>query len=187
MLTVRTKFSRIHLNNRKYLRDTERAINKVIKEAAREFLIAVLNSISGADHTVEGGSFPVQTGEAAGSLLPLAAALGQAQQGVSFGITPAIDSRYKDGRLRPNRISVGRSQGHVSLGPTGRKLTYGFSFSSDVLHFYVNDIIGSNIPKSVTPWKSMAIGYKAFERYIDTHMFNRIPKLDDYFYTSEQD
>lgn len=182
-LGIKAKISKIGLDDRKYLRDTERAINKVIKEAAREFLITVLQAITGAPHTVGGGSFPVQTGEAAGSLKPIAAVLGRSQLGADFSITPAVDSRYKDGRLRPNKIAKGRSQGHVQLGRTGRNMIFVFNYSTDVFHFLINDLTGSDIPKSDTPWKTMALGFAAFEAYIDKHLFNRIPKIDDYLFS----
>ncbi len=175
-MRVKVKFSRIKLNNTLYLRDTERAINKVVKEAAREFLITVLKVISGAPHTV-GDNFPIQTGEAKGSLLPLGALLNQSQQRVSIPITPAPG--------RPNRISIGRSKGQVKLGPTGRKLIYVFEYSTDVLHFQINEITASSIPKSITPWYALLAGFTAFEVYINNNLFSSIPKLNKYLVTSE--
>jgi len=187
VLGIKAKISRVKLNDRLYLRDTRRAINKVIKEATREFLITVLQAVTGAPHTVGGGSFPVQTGEAAGSLKPIATVLGRSQLSVDFSITPGVDTRYKDGRLRPNRESLGRSQGHVQLGETGQNMIFVFNYSTDVLHFRINELTGMNYPHgSDTPWKVLALGFAAFEAYIDKHL-KRIPKIDNYLFTFSGD
>ena len=177
MISVKAKFSRIKLDDTKYLRDTERAINKVIKEAAREFLITALTVVTGAPNPVQGGSFPVQTGEAAGSFLPLAQKLAQAQQSVNFSIIPAEG--------RPNKVSKGRAQGSVQLGPTGRRLIYSFSFGTSVPHFQFLESNYSSRVASGTPWRAIALGYGAFLRYVNRHLTERVPKITDYLQRTE--
>lgn len=176
MLQIKNRISRLEFNDKKYLRDTERALLKLVKEAAREWLIAVLNEIKGAPHT-SGDSFPTQTGEAKGSLLPLATILNQSQIRVDVPITTAPG--------RPNRISMGRQKGKVRLGKTGARMIFNFEFSTGVLHFIINEQYFSDIPASDTPWDVRLAGQRAFENFLDENAPERIPRISSYLFSKQ--
>lgn len=173
MFRMRNRISGIRFDEKKYLRDAERITTKIVKEAAREWLIAVLNTIKNAPFT-DGDSFPIKTGEAKGSLLPLAAILNQSQVRVNVPVTPAPGFE--------NRISVGRSKGHVKLGKTGARMIFNFSFDSDVLHFELNEFfdMGYGPDASITPWNVRLAGAAAFREHIQNHLVERLPRMKRY-------
>ena len=167
----------ISFAEQKYLRDSERRLTKLVKEAAREWLIAVLTAIDGAPYTV-GDSFPVQTGEAKGSLLPVATLLNRSGVGIDvpIGVAPG----------RENRISQGRGQGHVTIGPEGGRFNFQFEFRTDVLHFAWNEDNPApeklNIQSS-TPWYSFVAGSVAFFNFINEHIEDAVPNINNYVIT----
>lgn len=168
----------ISFNEERYLRDTERRLAKLVKEAAREWLIAVLNAISGAPYTV-GDSFPVQTGEAKASLLPVATILNRSGYGVDVPLGTAPG--------RENRAAQGRSQGYVKLGPSGNRFDYVFEFRTSVLHFAWNEdnVAPSRLNiQSSTPWYAFVAGSIAFENFISANASRIVPNINEYIITN---
>jgi len=186
MLKFDLQISAIDFDGDTYLRDLDRAISKLIREAARDWLIAVLDHISGGKHTV-GDSFPIQTGEAKGSFIPLGRRLG-----VPIPITPAPDSRYNNKRLRPNLSGRGadKSSFHVPDSAQGvGKIedTYEFTFNADVHHFDINELTKkyeSSVTSTVA-WKSMEAGATAFNSTLDKGM-DLMPRVNEYFFWSTE-
>ena len=167
MLKARINFSRVKLDQRRYFREVDRVIRKVLREAMRAFLTTVLNHIKGAKHTTGGDSFPVQTGEAKASLMPL----GRVIQ-MSVPVTPAAN--------RKNRVAVGKAKGRGAFTPLKRRFNYKYTFSTRVVHFEINEENYSPIPTSATPWGAIAAGREAFKEYVDTHLKEQMPRIKDY-------
>jgi hypothetical protein len=174
-----------------YMRDLDRAIRKLMREAAREWLMTVLNTIDSAKRTRKGkivdpytinDTFPIVTGEAKGSLIPL---------GRSLHVDVPV--RPKPGR--PNRIAKGMGQGtfiypQEQRGPGTIRADYFFNFQSRVEHFRINEISKDATEKkgllSRTPWGAFAAANKVFEDFMNTHLFSRVPRVNSYFYTGER-
>lgn len=166
------RVSRVKLNDKTYLRDTKRAIQRIMKDAARVFLTTVLHHIKDAPHTSGGDTFPVQTGEAKASLIPLARLLN-----VALPISPA--TRGKTGKLRPNRVAEGKSKGKAFIGELNRNFIYKFDFQTAVRHFITNEDEFSPIPATATPWKAIAAGHAAAKKHIEENV-DSLPKIKSY-------
>jgi len=175
-MRFRGRISHIKLDKQTYLRDFDRAMNKFIKEAARVWLTTVLNHIQNAPFSV-GDSFPIRTGEAKGSLLPVGRALG-----ITIPISPAPTSITGRGRVI-RKIRAGERKGRV-LGPgkTPVRMIYRFHFNTSVLHFLINEIIipSGTIRSSIRPWESLKAGKEAFKDFVDTNLQSRIPRIEKY-------
>jgi hypothetical protein len=165
MIQYRKGFRALKLDDKKYLKDVQRFLEQLIYEAAREWLEAVLHAVSGAPHTV-GDTFPVQTGEAKGSLAPLGSELG-----VSVPISPAPD--------RPDRSGYGEAASRYSTHIIqSAKLSYQFRWGSNVLHFQINEVSGYPNIKSA-PWHVREAGDEAFQDYIERHIYDT-PHIGNY-------
>jgi len=184
MLTFRAKISQIEFDDKTYLRDLDRYFRRTIREAARVWLIAVLNAVKTVKsprHTV-GDSFPISTGEAKGSLVPL----GRRLQ-IDVPISPASG--------REDRSSVGIQKGSFevpttsSSGPNTVQSSYVFNFESGVAHFKLLESNKAN-PKlnirSRTPWEAILAGDIALDKFLDDNLFKNAPRVNSYFFESER-
>ena len=179
MLVFNAKFNGITFDGEKYMRDLDRAIRKVMREAARAWLIAVLNSIKSAgtergDPYVISDKFPIVTGEAKGSLIPLGRAL-------------RVDVPVRPRPGKENRIAKGMAQGRYNYsreapGAGGVHDTYFFNFQTDVEHYLTNerlDVTKEKGLRSKTPWATFPAGDKAFKEVMDK-LKQHVPRVTDY-------
>jgi len=179
VLVFDARFTGIKFDGEKYMRDLDRAIRKVMREAARAWLIAVLNAPQSAgkdrgDPYTIGDKFPIVTGEAKGSLIPLGRAL-------------RVDVPVRPKPGRENRIAKGMSQGHYNYSreaPGAGRVhpTYFFNFQTDVKHYLTNERLAVTKDKdllSVTPWKTFDAGAIAYQK-IMVHLKEQVPRVTDY-------
>jgi len=184
MLKFHAKISQIKFDDKTYLRDLDRYFRRTVREAAREWLIAVLNAVKTAKpprHTV-GDSFPISTGEAKGSLVPLGRRLH-----IAVPISPAPG--------REDRSSIGIQKGSFevpttsSAGPNTVQSSYVFNFESGVAHFELLESNKAN-PKSnirsKTPWHAILAGDIALQKFLDKNLFKNAPRVNSYFFVSER-
>ena len=148
-----------------FTKTLDRVVGQVLRQAIRAWLKAVLNSINSRDAYTLGDSFPIKTGEAKGSLMPLGRALR-----VAMSVNP------KPGE--ENKVLEGESQGKFYIRDDKShplSFKYRFNFSTGVVHFQTNEKIGRNNKRgSKTPWKSLEAGDKAFHNWINSHLQKRI-------------
>lgn len=184
MLRFNIQFTGIQFEGDKYMRDLDRAIRKVMREAARDWLIAVLGAIESAGKTRKGkvtdpytisDKFPIVTGEAKGSLIPLGRAL-----------HVHVPVRPKPGR--PNRIARGMSKGKFEYpieraGAGSVDRDYTFNFISNVKHFEVNErdpnATNDKDLLSQTPWEALKAGRAAFRETM-LQLELRVPRVKKY-------
>jgi len=139
-----------------------------------------------------GNTFPVKTGMAAGSLVPLfdfLRASGKRIQDFRSKVLSQIDVEYAARLLHkksyPKGVSMGKQSGFVTrlrnkYGP----FRYTFSWYTEVPHFILND--QSAAPpelhlKHRTPWNVTKIANLAAQRYFKKAL-RQLPKLKDYHY-----
>jgi len=146
---------KIELVKEKLTKKVGERLEATLRNAAREFVRAVLVEI------------PVQTGEAAGSLIPLGRLLR-----VAIPITP---SRFQSGK-NPN---TGAAQSSYKFDNSFPK--YRFEFEAGVIHYTLNEF-GLNVgpygpDKKQPPWKTFEKGRSAFLDYLQRAKILNDPKL----------
>lgn len=147
----------------KLTRHMEEHAKATMREAARVFLRTVIPLI------------PVWTGEAVGSLAPIAAELH-----VAIPSSPNPDAPY-------NGFSLGMTQ-TIRTEPFIKKESqnrYTFTIGSTVPHFNINDRFdvsrwGFKL-RNPTPWNSFQIGTDAMLEYFRGRGMDGFPTLLDYF------
>ena len=139
------KFDKIELVKEKLTKNVEAALGVALREAAREFVRAVLIEI------------PVQTGEAAGSLIPIGRLLR-----VAIPITP---TRFQSGK----NPSTGAAKSNYKLIAKYPKFV--FEFEAGVIHYTLNEFglgVGPYGPdKKQPPWKTFEKGRDAFLAFLE--------------------
>lgn len=157
-IKFRGRLSFPKLDVTKYTEALEEAIETQIRQAAREWLRAVIPKV------------PVWTGTARGSLQPLGRFLR-----VAIPISPVA-------RRKGMGPEVGASKGTFKFQRRGRRFV--FTASSTVDHFIQNNFYQAPTPpfhlKEPTPWKAFEAGDEAFIRYIKANLVKRIPKLKEF-------
>lgn len=179
MVTIGTagiKF--MNLDAERYTKTLDKIMGQMIREAAREWLRGVLKAVPSR------GGFPVITGAARSTLVPLGRFLKQ----VPITVTPVgkWDRRDLGERMQKFEIKDDRSSPMSFL--------YKFEWSSDLWWYYINEYNTSlsSVPKGVNPnpvasapWQTLDAGQRAFERYVAIALDKRLPRLADYiFFTS---
>lgn len=151
---------------RKYRVTVDRKLGTIIREAAREWLRAVITAVPSR------GGFPVVTGAAISTLKPLSRYLGR----------PAVNNTPRagtDGVYRGDRRELGiDNQTFKIVDDTtpGRKFIYRFEWESSLLHYILNDTKGY-VPSA--PWHTMEAGERAFYAYIQNRIDDLAPDLRD--------
>ncbi len=152
-------------------------MGQIIRQGARVWLETVLNTAqsSKADggHTVDGHSFPVETGEAAASLLPLAEYLG-----VSIGISPDPKAQNLIGQ------GIGEGQQFQLIDNNLGTWRYSFAWSTEVYHFFLNDLFPMRTVIQ-SPWQSIETADRAMYEYCRDEIKRRLPKFSSYIYSVE--
>jgi len=173
MLRFKSRVHGFDFKKDKYLKDFDAIVLKTMKEAVWEWLGAVLKNVSGAPYTL-GDSFPIQTGEAKGSLLALAE-----HRDIRYPFPIAAGPPAPG---RKDQVSLGKSKAIVNFGRTPVRLFYNFRFSTSVEHFnLLEDTRVGNVKSS--PWKVFDAGFLAFDAYLRANLVNRLPNITDYVLT----
>lgn len=163
MFDFSTNLPRIRLVNPNISKRTDVILGGIIRQAAREWLRAVLKSVPAR------GGFPVVTGGAISTLKPLGRLLR-----VAVNNTPRPDTH---GRFRGDRRALGENSQQFEIDASGPE--YAFSWSTDLLHYYINEFYGF-VPNA--PWDTMSAGRDAFIAYVDKALKTRIPNIEVEFY-----
>lgn len=140
-------------STRKYSATLDKELGRIIREAAREWLRAVLTSVPSR------GGFPVVTGAAKSTLVPLGRILR-----VSVPVRPQPD---KNGYYRGDRRAEGQREQKFRIvddNNKGRKYIYSFEWSTTLLHYYLNEfgLVHGNA------WESVERGREAFMDYVNS-------------------
>lgn len=162
MLEFRGRLSYPKFDASKYTQALQDACEVQLRQAAREWLRAVIPHV------------PVWTGTARGSLQPLGRFLN-----VAIPIVPSAPPKA----MRFNRgASYGASQGHFKFSRRDKRFI--FHYSSDVKHFLENEFYHAPNPpyhlRNETPWNAFVYGKAAFDAYMKGTLPKRIPKIADY-------
>lgn len=168
MLVARSKLNLIRFNDRRFRQDLERAITSIIYGSMREFVRGCLTQ-------ARPGYFPVWSGMAKSSLLPLAEFLE-----IPFSVTPKQNA--------PDRRAEGYALGRQGNFLIVRRNQYGaysyeFKWTTEVPHFeFLEFEAHPHVPSA--PWYAIKAGNRLAQAYIDSHM-NRIPNINNYIIQQE--
>ncbi len=147
------------LNQAKYNKTLDQAATRLVRQAARAWLRAMILQV------------PVWSGMARGS--------------IKFASGPGgVLSRYLNVEVPINPIKATRKKNQLTGAPYGRynfitsRHTYRFKFRSDVPHFILNEFFartdaGAGGQQIIAPWNSLEAGAAAFRATIRAG----IPKL----------
>jgi hypothetical protein len=160
MLQIIGGISRIDIDIKRYTKTLDKIMGQIMREAAREWLRAVLTSVN--------GDFPVWSGAAKSTLVPLGRFLGKVNS--YLRVNPKAEARQ-------DRRAEGEQKSEYVLTSSG--FDYIFAWSTTLRHFETNE--DNEIPfiKS-SPWHSLEAGRDAYEAYIKVALRKRLPKIADY-------
>lgn len=158
MYTVFGTFNYVNFNKPAYLKTRDEALKREMRNAAREWLAAVIPRV------------PVWTGTSRGTLLPLARYLRQ-----SIPISPLVSKEGKGPGL-------GETLGGFEFDDAGNQYT--FEFTNFLEYFKFNDqndasAHGFHLTHH-TPWEAFEAGQKAFEYYVETYLPQKMPDINDF-------
>lgn len=142
---------------RNLTKSLDRRLGQMIREGAREWLRAVIKSVPERD------GFPVWTGAAKGTLLPLGRLLK-----VRVPITP-------DPKAPAGGVARGESEQAFEIKDdhnNGGSFIYEFQWLTSLFHYYLHEEFSEyhNIPNR--PWKTMVDGDLAFQAYALRYLTN---------------
>lgn len=158
---------------KRYTKTMDRELGKIIREAAREWLRAVIKAVPSR------GGFPVLTGMAKSTLKPLSRFLR-----VAIGSTspqPGFKSRESDGE-KLSRFKITDDKSNPG------SFVYEFEWSNEVLHYYLNEYYEISTVSS-SPWFTEAQGESAFLQYVEQALNDRMGSVVSKFevvYLSEE-
>lgn len=157
-----------------YTKTLDRIMGQIIREAARNWLRAVLTSVP------EREGFPVLTGAAKSTLSPLGRMLR-----VAVPVIPVarpsrqyFDKRRGKTYTRKSETTIvdRRAEGQASQQflLISNNFNYTFEWSTDLLHYFINEYFG-RIP--FAPWHTLEKGARAFADYANNAILTRLPNL----------
>lgn len=164
MIKINSLFQKLYVDTARFTETLDENIKTQIRQAAREWLKAVILKV------------PVWTGTSKASLQPLGAYLK-----VKVDINPvAVRKGYG--------LSEGRANQEFKFGREGNR--WYFSFTEEVAHYLVNEYYNANVLqglklKTPGPYESFKAGERAFQQYIDEFLVKRVPNLKDFVYGKE--
>lgn len=159
-MIMRAKISIPKFDVNRYTEALERELEVQMRQAAREWLRAVIPRV------------PVWAGTSRGSLKPLGRFLRVA---IPIGINPTSAGRKGVGP------ELGAAQSSFDFTTVSRKFT--FTWDTTVRHFITNnfyDVSSSIHLITPGPYGAFEAGKAAFDRYVQTVIPQRIPRLQDY-------
>jgi hypothetical protein len=165
-LSVRAKVNIIKFDKQGYTEALGKAVQVQIRQAAREWLRAVILKV------------PVYTGMAKGSLLPLGRYLR-----VAIPIVPDPIAQKRFGRGPQD----GESLGLFDFKQINQYV-WQFQYATEVQHYLINEFtigLGSPPLRNPTPWHSFEAGKEAWDQYLQENLKSKIPKISSYISTVE--
>jgi len=153
-----------------YTKTLDRRLGQIIRQAAREWLKTVIKSIE--------GSFPVETGMAAGSLIPMARKLR-----VAFSVRPTRKPYYSklEGGVQSLQAGMREQNFYLRDDKTNpMSFIYEFEWTSTVVHYTINESYPIPFVKSETPWHTRRAGDAAAEAYIQKWIDRAFPELEKF-------
>jgi len=157
MLQIRGELALLDFDMKKYSKTLNETIETQMRQAAREWLRAVIPKV------------PVWTGTARGTLAPLGRFLR-----VAVPINP-VTTRENMGP------DIGASKSSFQF--LNDKNLHSFVWDNDVLHYLINeynDVSGYIHLKHPVPWRSLDAGNQAFDAYINKNLPEKAPKIKDF-------
>lgn len=152
----------IKLDEKRYTATLNKIMGQIIREAAREWLRAVLLSVP------ERGGFPVLTGAAKSTLAPLGRFL-----------RVAIGDRTPKGK-RDRREEGEAKQEFLIIDDTNQvDWVFRFAWNTTLVHYIINEFHGLI---KYAPWFSTVKGGIAFQNYVQLVLERRLPNIQDYIY-----
>jgi hypothetical protein len=162
MPLIRAQFLDLKYDMAAHRKTLDAALQVQMRQAARAWLREVILHV------------PVWTGMAKSSLKPLGRFLR-----VAIPITPhprAVPTKHKN-------MALGEQQQEFGFENSGA--LYSFSWTTDVLHYQLNEFHTSSLPLiHPTPWRSTHFGALAFQRYVADILPKRIPNAADFIRSS---
>lgn len=152
----------IRFKRREYTTFMRAEVQTQLRQAAREFLRAVIKRV------------PVDTGEARGTLLPL---------GRFLNVKVPIDPKSS----KPNKDAGTGEMNHPLIFDFETTAT-GEYFTAQIqlFHYWWNDFFTQTYsnPQVEPPWHSIDDGVDAFMNYIKTEGFKRLPALKQFTFVA---
>ncbi len=154
----------MYIDAPRYTKTLDQAIQVQVRQAAREWLRAVILKV------------PVWTGTSVGSLQPLGNFLRVKVPNNPVAVRPGYGP------------SVGRANQEFKFERNGT--TWSFSFTEGVAHYIVNEFYNVNDTghfnlKNPGPYLSFKAGEIAFQSYIQKYLLQRVPNLKDFIYNKQ--
>lgn len=162
----------ISFDGRKLNKTIDRVMGQILREAAREWLRAILVSVPSR------GGFPVLTGAAKSTLVPLGRFLRQVK---GLDVHPTSDKKhpYQDRRAEGEASSEFQLTQVPREGRSNPDGKYNFGWANDILHYYINEFYGV-IPSG--PWNTLQAGEEAWNASVEEAINRRLPDIADYIY-----
>lgn len=145
----------MNLDVKRYTKTLDRIMGQIIREAAREWLRAILVSVPSR------GGFPVETGAAKSTLQPLGRFLR-----VAVPINPTKRANDHEHRWGAGQFEI-----------TSKNFEYEFRWSTDLLHYYLNEFFSISTVAS-SPWNTLEAGEAAFLTYVEDAIERRLPDIE---------
>ncbi len=167
MISLDFNIPQMTLDGKKFTKTLDRVMGQIIREAAREWLKAVLESVPSR------GGFPVLTGAAKSTLVPLGRFLR-----VAVPVNPTVPAEKR-------RTAEGEASQQFRIiddKNNGGSFTYSFEWSTTLLHYFINEFYGY-IPYA--PWNTVEKGEDAFREYVENALNTRLPNVADYIVISQ--
>lgn len=167
-------FNILKFDSKKFAKELDRKSNQLLREAAREWVMAAYVRV------------PVWTGMARGAFK-----YAQGRSGPSAGVFLSVYLRVLV-PIGPRRTYDGeplevRSDKSPQLGGrksrytiSGTAMKYTFSFSTGIPYFESNDQEPGRPPSYTRPWNSMQAGNDAFKNHIRQNASTVVPKVSEY-------
>lgn len=155
----------------------DRVMGQILREAAREWLRAILVSVPSR------GGFPVLTGAAKSTLVPLGRFLRQVK---GLEVRPTSDGKhpYKDRRAEGEASQEFQLTNVPREGRSNPDGVYNFGWANDILHYYINEYWGV-IPSG--PWHTLEAGKAAWDAYVEEALNRRLPDIAEWVYFKNED
>lgn len=185
MLKSTLRLHKFTFNDKKYKKDLETGVHKMLRTAAQKWLKAVLVSVRLTAGPQAGSmGFPVYTGMAKASLQPVGQEIGVEVWPIGARVPPTPTKSVGRGR------ALGKQNKFITI----RKNQYGpfafeFNWWTKVPHFELNELnyvkyIRSTHAKS--GWHSIEFGHEAMKAYLTRNVIkHHVPHLGDYIIKTE--
>lgn len=176
MLSNTATFRKFRFDGKGFRREYRDQLYQLFIDACQAWVEAVLTAVN--------GSFPVWTGMAKASLVPLAEYLQVESMepfSLDLSITPHPDSDWH--QQHGQNITAGLAANKFKITQLGSKdnpTGFNFYYTNLVPHYELNESNAiATVPSS--PWYTFPAGQAAFEEYIRDNYDRYVPVMTDYF------